>query len=65
MNKAIVLPIFRITGVLIMLLAFVIVPDTYPWYVEILVFDIGLALWLLTKWDRFRNFVLTESSEIS
>ena len=65
MNKAFVLPIFRITGVLIMLLAFVIVPDTYPWYVEILVFDIGLALWLLTKWDRFRNFVLTESSEIS
>ena len=45
----------RILGVSIMLLAFPIVPDSYPWYVSVLLFDIGLIIMLATKWNKLKK----------
>ena len=36
-------------GVAVMLVAFLVVPDKYPWYYEVLLFNIGLWPWLLAK----------------
>ena len=36
-------------GVAIMLLAFLVVPDKYPWYYEVLLYNIGLWPSLLAK----------------
>ena len=32
-----------------MLISFVIIPDKYPWYYEILLFNVGLWPWLFAK----------------
>lgn len=47
--------IMRILGVVIMLIAFPIVPEEYPWYYQIIVFNIGLALLLATKWNKLKE----------
>jgi len=36
-------------GISIMLCAFVLLPDHYPWYAEIIVFSVGTFLWLFGK----------------
>jgi hypothetical protein len=36
-------------GVVVMLISFVIIPDEYPWYYDLLLFNIGLWPWLLAK----------------
>gem|GEM_PF-5922687 len=47
--------LLKVIGVSIMLLAFVILPDSAPWYHEVLLFDLGLALHCLPKLiQRFR-----------
>lgn len=38
-----------VLGVAVMLLAFIVVPDKYPWYYEVLLFNIGLWPWLIAK----------------
>ena len=45
----------KIAGVLIMLLAFPIIPDHYPWYYEILLFNVGLGFLLATKWNKLKK----------
>nr|WP_293297170.1 hypothetical protein [Allomuricauda sp.] len=47
--------ILKVIGVLIMLLAFPLIPDHYPWYYQVLLFNIGLGLFLSTKWDNLKN----------
>ncbi len=32
-----------------MLISFVLVPEQYPWYYEVLFFNLGLWPWLYTK----------------
>lgn len=49
------LTIIKITGILIMLLAFPIIPDHYPWYYEILLFNVGLAFLISTKWKNLKS----------
>ena len=47
--------IFKILGVLIMLLAFPIIPDHYPWYYEIVLFNLGLGFLVTTKWNKLKG----------
>ena len=47
--------IMRVLGVVIMLLAFPIVPQEYPWYYQLLLFNIGLALLLATKLTKLKR----------
>lgn len=45
----------RVLGVIIMLLAFSIIPDQYPWYYSVLLFDVGLLLVVITKWNKLKK----------
>ncbi|WP_411767291.1 hypothetical protein [Winogradskyella sp. A3E31] len=47
--------ILKIVGVLIMLMAFPLIPDHYPWYYQVLLFNVGLVLFLSTKWNKLKN----------
>lgn len=49
MKKEHLLKLVIALGVVIMLISFAIVPDEYPWYYEVLVFNIGLWPWLFAK----------------
>ncbi|MGE3757549.1 MAG: hypothetical protein AB7H97_07330 [Pseudobdellovibrionaceae bacterium] len=49
MKKTHLLKLTVIFSVLIMLTSFAIIPDEYPWYSEVLLFNIGLWSWLLAK----------------
>ncbi|NCQ11197.1 MAG: hypothetical protein GW809_03415 [Bacteroidetes bacterium] len=49
MKKSHLLKLTVFLSVVIMLTAFAIVPDEYPWYYEVLLFNIGLWPWLLAK----------------
>ncbi len=44
----------HVIGVVIMLLAFIVLPDSYPWYVEVLLFDVGLLLIFIPKWPKIK-----------
>lgn len=44
--------ILKISGISIMLLAFLVVPDNKPWYYEVLLFDVGLLLVLIPKFPK-------------
>ncbi|MEQ9467416.1 MAG: dienelactone hydrolase family protein [Ekhidna sp.] len=54
MNNSSLVKIMTITGVVIMLISFAVIPEQYPWYYEVLLFDVGLALWLFPKWRSKR-----------
>ena len=41
--------ILKILGMTIMLTAFVLVPERYPWYYELLLFNVGTLTWLFSK----------------
>ncbi len=41
--------LLKVIGGTIMLLAFIILPNSSPWYHEVLLFDVGLALHCLPK----------------
>ncbi|WP_432410850.1 hypothetical protein [Rasiella sp. SM2506] len=47
--------ILKIAGVLIMLLAFPLIPDHFPWHYQVILFNIGLGLFLSTKWKQLKN----------
>lgn len=47
--------VMRILGVIIMLLAFPIISEKYPWYYQVLLFDMGLALVIITKWSKLKR----------
>lgn len=47
--------VLTITGVLIMLLAFPLMPEGYPWYYEVVLFDVGLVLFLFSQWEKLKN----------
>lgn len=47
--------ILKISGVLIMLLAFPIIPEHYPWYSSILLFSVGVSFLLIARWDKFKR----------
>lgn len=49
MNKTHFLKLTAILGILIMLTSFAIIPDEYPWYHEVLLFNVGLWPWLIAK----------------
>ncbi|PHN03470.1 hypothetical protein [Flavilitoribacter nigricans] len=51
------LTIIRITGILIMIFSFVVIPDEYPWYYEILLFNLGFLLMVFAKSPKFRQQV--------
>jgi len=36
-------------GIVVMIFSFAIVPDNYPWYYEVLLFNVGLWPWLFAK----------------
>ncbi|AXT20842.1 hypothetical protein D7030_11225 [Flavobacteriaceae bacterium AU392] len=46
--------IFKITGTLIMLSAFLTFPNSEPWYYEVLIFDLGLLLILISKIPKLK-----------
>ena len=47
--------VLKILGVLTMLLAFPLIPDHYPWFYQVLLFNVGLVLFLSTKWNKLKN----------
>jgi len=47
--------ILKILGVVIMLLAFPIMPEDYPWYSSVLLYNTGVLLLLISKWDKFKK----------
>jgi|GEM_PF-1064216 hypothetical protein len=49
MEKKHLLTLVTIMGVILMLISFVVVPDEYPWYYELLLFNAGLWPWLFAK----------------
>jgi len=49
MKKIHLLYLISILGIVIMLTAFAIIPDQYPWYYEVLLFNLGLWPWLMAK----------------
>ena len=49
MKKSNWLRLTIVLGVAIMLLAFIVVPDEYPWYYEVLLYNIGFWPSLLAK----------------
>lgn len=44
----------KISGVVIMLLAFPIIPEEYPWYSSVLLYNVGLSFLLVAKWDKLK-----------
>lgn len=49
MKKTHLLKLTIALGVVVMLISFAIIPDEYPWYYDLLLFNIGLWPWLLAK----------------
>jgi len=49
MKKTDLLRLITVLGVMLMLISFVIIPDKYSWYYEILLFNVGLWPWLFAK----------------
>ncbi len=47
--------IMKVLGIVIMLIAFPIIPEVYPWYYQIILFNIGLILILVTKWNKIKE----------
>lgn len=47
--------VMRVLGVVIMLLAFPMIPEEYPRYYQILFFNTGLVLVLAIKWSKFKQ----------
>lgn len=45
----------KLLGIILMLIAFPIIPDHYPWYAELLLYNLGLVLLLSTKWRKLKN----------
>lgn len=45
----------RIIGIVIMLFSFAVIPDDYPWYYEILLFDVGLLMMMYAKSQSFEK----------
>ncbi len=55
MSKKTIYTILKLSGFLLMILAFIVVPDTKPWYYQVLVFDIGLLLFLIPKFPKIKR----------
>ena len=47
--------ILKISGILIMLFAFMVVPDSKPWYYAVVLFDVGLLLVLTPKFPKIMD----------
>ena len=56
--------ILRIIGVIIMLIAFIVIPDAKPWYYEVLLFDFGLILTLIPKFPKIRKSFQKQIAQI-
>lgn len=54
MEKTHLLSLVTVFGVILMVISFAIVPDEYPWYYELLLFNAGLWPWLLAKKEQKR-----------
>ncbi|MDG5491988.1 lysophospholipase [Psychroserpens sp. SPM9] len=46
---------FSVMGVLLMLIAFLIFPDSAPWYYEMIVYNIGLLLIIIPKYPKIKH----------
>ena len=55
MNKEYRFIFQRSLGVIIMLIAFPIIPDHFPWYVSVLLFNVGLILVMSTAWSKLKS----------
>ncbi len=51
-----------IVGVIIMLIAFPIVPESKPRYYSVLLFDIGLVLAVIPKFPKLKEKYFTKKS---
>jgi len=49
LEKIHLLKLTIVLGVVVMILSFAIIPDEYPWYNELLLFNAGLWPWLFAK----------------
>ena len=52
MEKTHLVSLVTFFGVVLMVISFAIVPDDYPWYYELLLFNAGLWPWLLAKKEQ-------------
>jgi len=55
MSKKYIHTILRLAGVCIMLIAFLVVPDSKPWYYEVLLFDVGLVISMIPKFPKIKK----------
>lgn len=53
------LTFIRIVGVVIMLIAFAVMPEEYPWYYEVLLYNVGLVMVLVSNPAKFRKMLTT------
>ncbi|MEQ9467935.1 MAG: hypothetical protein RLN88_11025 [Ekhidna sp.] len=49
MKNSLLQKIMLVAGVIIMLGAFAVVPESYPWYYELILFNIGMFMWLFSN----------------
>jgi len=47
--------VLRFIGVCIMLMAFLVISDSKPWYYEVLLFDIGLIISIIPKFPKLKK----------
>lgn len=55
MKNSILRKILLVVGVVIMLGAFAVVPDEYPWYYELILYNIGMFMWLFSSQKTMRK----------
>lgn len=56
--------ILKIVGVIIMLIAFPIVPETKPWYYSVLLFDIGLVMTIIPNFSKLKEKYVSKKSNV-
>lgn len=58
MSKKNIYITLRFIGVSIMLIAFLVVPDSKSWYYEVLLFDLGLIISIIPKLPKLKSSFL-------
>jgi len=60
MSKKNIHTILKLVGICIMLIAFLVVPDSKPWYYEVLLFDVGLVISMIPKLPKLKKRLLAK-----
>ena len=53
-----------IAGVIIMLIAFPIIPESKPWYYKVLLFDVGFVLSMIPQFPKLKRRFLKNKAKV-